>query len=191
MCVHCHLEIDDNVQNRKKVLQQRNKSAESEKCGIKHWSFDDEKWLSHREMESTRKRNVTWQKQIDYQGQGKMSGGSYAFDEEEFHTDKEKFWHGESGMSGDFASKFVFGDEDPNPSSSSSSNQVPVSAANVAQSGNRYVDGKDLLVPKMTKNRPWADETDLEYERDRDQSDLDREYDFDDDRNLIQRQTKW
>ena len=91
MCVHCHLEIDDNVQNRKKVLQQRNKSAESEKCGIKHWSFDDEKWLSHREMESTRKRNVTWQKQIDYQGQGKMSGGSYAYDDQEFHTDKEKF----------------------------------------------------------------------------------------------------
>ena len=186
MCVRCHNEIGDNVQERKKVLQNSNKSARSLKCGIPHWSFDDVEWLSHREIKTTRKRNVTWQRQINYHGHGKMTGGSYAFDEAEFHTDKEKFWNGASGMSGDFASKFVFGDEDPASGFSSSSNQAPVSAANAAQGGNRNAEREEI-------RRPWADETD-QWEQhlplDQDRYDWENEHDFDDDGHMSLK-TNW
>jgi hypothetical protein len=192
MCARCHNEIDANVQERKKVLRNSNKSARSLKCGIPHWSFDNVEWLSHREKKTNRKRNITWQRQIDFHGTGKMTGGCYAFDEAEFHTDKEKFWNGASGMSGNFASKFVFADEDPScgfSSAAASSNQAPVSAANAAQSGNRRAEREEV-------RRPWADETD-QWEHhlplDQDHSDNDDhwdEFDYDDDGHMSQK-TNW
>ena len=139
MCVHCHHEIDDNVQARKEVLQLRNESAESEKCGVPHWSFDKTKWLSHKEMDETmkqsRRRNVVWQTQIDYQGSGRQSGGTYAYLDPEFHTNKALFW-GEDTATITVKQESSDLVESRN-SSSSSSNQVPVkeediSAANAA-----------------------------------------------------------
>ena len=109
--------------------------------------------------------------QIDYQGSGRQSGGTYAYLDPEFHTNKKMFVGDET------ATKIVKQESFDlvESGNSSSSNQVPVKEEDISAAN---------AAPKESKRRSWADEQDWQWHHN-------EEFDHDDDGHWNQKETKW